>query len=793
MQTENKGSTNKPGPIWMDDEMRKAKSKYRYCVSKFRKCDPNVDISMFLYCKTEMLNAKEKYLNLSKEKKQSFYSNVQRKIVTVKNGKEFWAALDVFRKCGKSMTYGDISLDSGNEYFSSVFSDEQINGNLNLPFTSDPFLDAEITMRELNCAVKKLSNCKAPGNDGIPNEVWKNLTFDYKIVVLKIFNETFANPKVMPSSWSEIVIVPIYKKGEIHEPKNYRPISLLNTITKLFTTILTNRLNYWCDKYKKLSEFQAGFRSGTGCIEQAFVLNTLIQNQLRNKKAKLFCMFVDLSQAFDSVNHDILWRKLSEKGVSSKFINVIRELYSHAKAQVRIGNLYTDFFKIEKSVLQGESLSPKLFTLFLDDIVKAVSIADASSIFIGNSSVDLLLFADDVALVALSARDLQTKICALKRYFEINNLKVNLGKTKVVIFRRQKKCTDYLFMWGDIKIDIVDHFTYLGIIFHYSGSFDLACTAFINKATQAVGSLLKLFYTGRIKKFETQIQLFNSLCKSVLMYGVVLWGPLNIDKLCVFQNNFLRKLFYLPSETPRYKLLLETNATPIEIDVISLTLKFLNRIHHKCENSLVKSCFSRLANVSTAVNNKYNWYGQLSTLFSVYNIKGISKTLLFVSNLHKIQNLVNKCKVSLLNSTVSNMINSSATYKMIKSKCGTEKYLNSRLSFPCKRFYFQLRCGNSNIYWKGPCTLLGILKNGFKNCDICGNGAEDIRHIFCVCPHYKTERKWLENQLKIDIKNLQNNQFIITLLNKSHDCNVIELLFLFWKKCMHVRNFLRTY
>lgn len=198
-------------------------------------------------------------------------------------------------------------------------------------------------MHELNRATRKLSKCKAPGNDGIPNEIWKNLTFNYKMELLNIFNEFFSNPKLMPSSWSEIVIVPISKKGEIDEPKNYRPISLLNTVTKLFTTILTNRLDYWCNKFNKLSEFQAGFRRGTGCIEQAFVLNTLIQNQLRNKKGKLFCLFVDLSQAFDSVNHTILWRKLSDKGVSSKFTNVLREMYSHARAQVRIGNSHRIF------------------------------------------------------------------------------------------------------------------------------------------------------------------------------------------------------------------------------------------------------------------------------------------------------------------------------------------------------------------------------------------------------------------------------------------------------------------
>lgn len=135
--------------------------------------------------------------------------------------------------------------------------------------------------------------------------------------------------------------------------------------------------------------------------------------------------------------------------------------------------------------MQGESLSPKIFTLFLDDIVDHVKSAVASSIFIGHHDIDLLLFPDDIALVALSAKDLQVKICAIRNYFEQNNLKVNLGKTKVIVFRRRRPLPDLKFYWKEEKIEIVDQYTYLGIIFHYSGKFNIACSHFLKKAKQA--------------------------------------------------------------------------------------------------------------------------------------------------------------------------------------------------------------------------------------------------------------------------------------------------------------------
>src|SRR6185503_19373189 len=106
----------------------------------------------------------------------------------------------------------------------------------------------------------------------------------------------------------------------------------------------------------------------------------------------------------------------------------------------------------------------------------------ASGISIEKLSVHMLLFADDIALVAQNAIDLQVKINALKKYFEENNLKINLLKTKAVIFRRQGKVTNDLF-WGKQRIEIVDQYTYLGIPFHFSGKFDTLFTTFKNKAT----------------------------------------------------------------------------------------------------------------------------------------------------------------------------------------------------------------------------------------------------------------------------------------------------------------------
>lgn len=118
--------------------------------------------------------------------------------------------------------------------------------------------------------------------------------------------------KKIPDSWAKIVNKMLYKKGEKNLPKNYRPISLVNTMLKIFTSIMHIRLNRWADTYKKIPEWQASFREKRGTEDLIFVLNTLIQNQLRKKGGKLYTLFVDLKSAFPSVKHSLLWKKLSQ-------------------------------------------------------------------------------------------------------------------------------------------------------------------------------------------------------------------------------------------------------------------------------------------------------------------------------------------------------------------------------------------------------------------------------------------------------------------------------------------------
>jgi len=302
-----------------------------------------------------------------------------------------------------------VNPEQFRDFYATLFSD-------NTPITeqqSDKVieckeLDDDFDFTELNKGLKLLSLKKAAGPDQIVNEAWRSLHTQQRLVLLDLINKTWRENRI-ESQLLETVIVPIYKKGDRKDPGNYRPISLVNTFTKILTSLMTQRLNTWCEKNSKISMFQAAYRKGMGCESHVFALNSILQSNLQKKGGKVYALFIDLTKAFDSINHEKLWKRLSEIGVSSKFVNFIKVLYSNLKTKVRTNRGESSFFKFKKGVMQGESLSPKLFTLYIEKLVELLHSSDIPGLTIGKILVHLLLYADDIVLLATNAIDLQEK------------------------------------------------------------------------------------------------------------------------------------------------------------------------------------------------------------------------------------------------------------------------------------------------------------------------------------------------------------------------------------------------
>lgn len=164
-----------------------------------------------------------------------------------------------------------------------------------------------------------------------------------------------------PSIWLEGIIRPIYKRsGDITKPENYRPITILSCFSRLFTSILNVRLNNFIERNVILEENQAGFRKGYSTTDQIFTSHALM-DILKTKKKKLFCAFVDLRKAFDSVWRSGLWQKLLDSGIDGKLLRIIVNMYKGIKSCISLNGQHSSFFPSNIGLRQGENLSPVFF------------------------------------------------------------------------------------------------------------------------------------------------------------------------------------------------------------------------------------------------------------------------------------------------------------------------------------------------------------------------------------------------------------------------------------------------
>ena len=223
-----------------------------------------------------------------------------------KNPKAYWNYLNSLQ------TNTNHSIPSTQEFydhFQTVNKSNEPQEHVTCNLDSNTILNSKITLEEIIQCIKHLKNGKACGEDKILNEYIKHSKHLFLPIYEKLFNIVF-DSGIIPNAWLEDTLRPLYKnKGDSKHVQNYRPITILSCLGKLFTAILNTRLTDFHDSHNTILENQAGFRKGYATSDHTFVLHSLIE-LLKKRKQKLFCAFIDFSQAFDSIWRVGLWRKL---------------------------------------------------------------------------------------------------------------------------------------------------------------------------------------------------------------------------------------------------------------------------------------------------------------------------------------------------------------------------------------------------------------------------------------------------------------------------------------------------
>ena len=449
--TENKKDFNNNS--WYDTDCRNKKKEFDIARNLYKQTLLETDLRNFC-------NIRNAYRKLCRIKKSNFnakYAN-DLLILSKSNSRLFWKKIK--RKQKKKKPSCDF-----NSYFKNLFETSLsdlsdtgqtlINDNTTEDALHDDFLDAPFTLNDLDIALKKLKNNKSPGFDNVLNEFLKLNSPLFKITLLSVFNILFTNG-YFPDAWSIGLIIPIHKKGNPDSAENYRGITLLSCVGKLFTSLINTRLNAWAETNYKFSKDQYRFRENKSTMDAMFILQNVVDIYLSNNNA-LFVSFIDLKKAFDCTNHQALWFKLEINKISTKIINIIKSMYGKMKLCVKNSLssaslqpcvcsdkkqnrsccltcnsqiLEPFFFYPHAGVFQGESLSPTLFSLFLNDINQYLQTDPNIGISIYQFYLALLLFADDMVLFSHNRFGLQAGLVKLNEYCNNCGLIVNVEKTK---------------------------------------------------------------------------------------------------------------------------------------------------------------------------------------------------------------------------------------------------------------------------------------------------------------------------------------------------------------------------
>ena len=377
---------------------------------------------------------------------------------------------------------------------------------------------------EVRQAMSEINDGKSPGIDQIPSELWKASGDEGVQVMWKLCVKIWRDGQ-WPTDWGRAVFIPLPKKGNIKECSNHRTISLICHASKILLKIINNRMKRKLEN--EIAEEQAGFRAGRGTRDHIVNIRNIIE-KCRGHATPLYLCFIDYSKAFDCVSHKELWNIMRDMGFPTHVVELISKLYEDQESAVRTSRGDTDWFEIGRGVRQGCILSPQLFNLYAEAIMREALEDFPGGVKIGGRRITNLRYADDTTLVCGSKKELLDLLKAVKSASERRGLLLNTKKTKIMVIDDDRKDQDEGFVLDGNNIDEVESFEFLGSVINTKGDCSQEIKRRLAMAKSVVHKLTKL-WKSRLP-ISLKLRLLKSTAFAVASYGSESWTMKSVDR-----------------------------------------------------------------------------------------------------------------------------------------------------------------------------------------------------------------------------------------------------------------------
>jgi len=438
------------------------------------------------------------------------------------------------------------------------------------------------------------------GYDQISNRILKKILPSIVDALVIIFNKSLLEG-LFPKNMKMAIVKPLYKSKNRTEINNYRPVSLLPTISKLLEKIVHIRIMKFLKRNEVLYEGQYGFRKGRSTHDAILDFTGNVLDRL-DRGDYTIGLFLDMSKAFDTLKHDTLLRKFEFYGIRGVALNWIKSYLQLRSIKVNFNGTISDEFEVSYGTPQGSVLGPLMYVVLANDLVKTLKFSNC------------VTFADDTTLIA-SGRNLKflyrkvnEDLRTLSSWFDSNSLTLNVEKSKYILFRSKKKLPNYI---GSLKLSgknicRVKDIKFLGVIVDEFLEWNMQVKSV---CTKVISGNYSLRMTKKLLPLKSKLLVYHANIQSHLNYAISSWGPMikekDLKQLRKQQNIAIRSIFNIGSRaslSPYYK-----QASILKIDdLIKLSLL---KVSFRYVNGILPKRISNLFDLTEheyETRNKHN-------------------------------------------------------------------------------------------------------------------------------------------------------------------------------------------